>query len=226
MNPRNITQRNTSLFKYNIHFCLIRKSNNISFNQVIEDELKPNFKVVDNVLSDKHVKSFIKYEYNPEKFESPRTNIVVYHLETFIKIRVVPYCSCFYKLSKKSSKNHRDISEQEYRKCLNDCVVLKGTGRIYEILDHVLTFKGEPKKVKYKIVEYNLFLIAHNGSGFGSYVVINILPQWQSVVKLIKNGAGIISLKIFNRYVDQNKKIPKKVHLRCGRVHINKSFKK
>ena len=70
-NPRNLTQRDTSLFIYNNHFCLIWKSNGISFNQVIENELKPNFKVVDNVISDKHVKSFIKYEYNPKEVKSP-----------------------------------------------------------------------------------------------------------------------------------------------------------
>ena len=66
INPRNITQRNTALKKHNNHFCLNWKSDNVSFNQVIENELKPNFKVVDNVVSDKHVKSFIKYEYNPK----------------------------------------------------------------------------------------------------------------------------------------------------------------
>ena len=54
----NITQRNTSLFIYNNHFCLIWKSNDISFNQVLKDELKPNVKVVDNVISDKDAKSF------------------------------------------------------------------------------------------------------------------------------------------------------------------------
>ena len=72
------------------------------------------------------------------------------------------------------------------------------------MLHHVLSFK-EPKKVKIKIVECNLYLKAHNGSGFDSYVVLNNLPQWRSVVKLIKNGAGIVSLKKFNGYVDQNK---------------------
>ena len=65
--PRNLTQRITSLFIYNNLFCLIWKSDGISFNQVIENELKPKFKVVDTVVSDKHVKSFIKYEYNPKK---------------------------------------------------------------------------------------------------------------------------------------------------------------
>ena len=35
-NLRNTTQRNTSLFIYNNHFCLIWKSDGVSFNQVIE----------------------------------------------------------------------------------------------------------------------------------------------------------------------------------------------
>ena len=226
INPRNITQRDTSLFIYNNHFCSIWKSNGFSFNQVIENELKPNFKVVDNVISDKHVKSFFKYEYNPKKVKSPITIIVVYDLETFNKIRAFPYCSCLYKLSKSSGKYYRDISEQEYQKCLNDCVVFKGIDCINEMLDHVLSFKGEPKKVKNKIVEFNLYLIAHNGSGFDSYVALNNLPQRRSVVKLIKNGAGFISLKIFSGYVDQIKKIPQYNHFGCGKVHINKSLRK
>ena len=131
---------------------MIWKSNSTSFNQVIENELKPIFKVVDNVISGKHVKSFNKYEYNPKKVKSPLTNIVVYDLETFNKIRAVPYCSCIYKLSKLSGKYHRDIFEQEYQKCLNDCVVFKGTDCINEMLDHVLSFKGEPKKSKIKLL--------------------------------------------------------------------------
>ena len=206
INPRNITQRETALKIHNNHFCLIWKSDRISFNQVIENELKPNFKVVDNVISDKHVKGFIKYEYDLKIVKSPLTNIVVFDLETFNKNRAVPYCSCIYKLSKLSGKYHRDISEQEYQKCLNDCVIFTGTDCISKMLDHVSSFKGEPKKVKNEIVEYNLYLISHNGSGFDSYVVLNNLPKWPSIVKLIKNGAGIVSLKTFNGYVDPVKK--------------------
>ena len=52
--PRNFTQRNTTLFIHNNHFYLIWKSNGISFIQAIK-ELRQNFKVVDNVISDKHV---------------------------------------------------------------------------------------------------------------------------------------------------------------------------
>ena len=63
INPRNNTQTNKTLFKHNNHFCLIWKSNTISFTQVLEDDSKPKFEVVDDVISDKHVKTFIKYDH-------------------------------------------------------------------------------------------------------------------------------------------------------------------
>ena len=66
INPRNITHRNTAVKIHENHFCLIWKSNGVSFDKAIK-ELKDNFKVVDKVVSDKHVKGFIKYEYNPKK---------------------------------------------------------------------------------------------------------------------------------------------------------------
>ena len=69
-------------------------------------------------------------------------------------------------------------------------------------------------------------MIAHNGSGFDSYVVLKKLHHRRSVVKLIENGADIISLKVFNGYVGRNKKIPQYLHFRFGRVHVNDSLKK
>ena len=75
------------------------------------------------------------------------------------------------------------------------------------MLDYVLQYKGQPKRIINKKVKYNLYLIAHRGSGFDSYVVLNNLPQWRTFI-LIKNGSGIVSLKIFNGYVDSVKKSP------------------
>ena len=77
----------------------------------------------------------------------------MYGLETFNKIRAVPYCSCIQKLSKISGKYNRDLSEQEYQNCLTDCVVFKGIQCIDEMLDHVLLFKGETKKSKIKLLK-------------------------------------------------------------------------
>ena len=93
------------------------------------------------------------------------------------------------------------------------------------MLDYVLRFKGEPKRFNNKIFNYNLHLFAHKGSGFDSYVVLNNLPQWRTVVNLIHNGSGVVSLKTFNGYVDHVKKIPHYVHFRCELLHIKYSVK-
>ena len=98
--PRNITERNIALYMYKKHFCLLRKSNGISFNKAIE-ECKTNFKVVDNVISDKHVKRFIKFEYKLRKVLYQSTNMIVYDLETFnTNDKFVPYTNYLYRLSK------------------------------------------------------------------------------------------------------------------------------
>ena len=68
--------------------------------------------------------------------------------------------------------------------------------------------KENLKKIKNRIAEYNLYLIAHNVSGFDSYVVLNNLPQWRNVGKLIRTGAGLISLEIFKRCVDETREVP------------------
>ena len=69
-------------------------------------------------------------------------------------------------------------------------------------------------------------MIAHNGSGFDSFIVLNNLPQWRSVVKLIKNGAVIISLKISNSYIDEKKKNPQYVHPDVGEFMLIRVWKK
>ena len=68
---------------------------------------------------------------------------------------------------------------------------------------------------------------AHNGSGFDTWIVLNNLPCDKHIVDIIKNGKGIISLKIFNGYIEKNKKqIPQYLIFRCGMTHLNYSLKK
>ena len=67
--PRNITEKEIAMKLHKNHFCLIRKSYGVSFNQAIKNEMKPIFKVVDSVISDKRVKSFVKYYYKPKKVQ-------------------------------------------------------------------------------------------------------------------------------------------------------------
>ena len=57
INPKDTIERYIALNLYKNHFALIWKSNGISFNKAIE-ELKINFKIVDNCISKRHIKSF------------------------------------------------------------------------------------------------------------------------------------------------------------------------
>ena len=152
------------------------------------------------------------------------TNMIVYVIETFNTDRAVPFANCIYRLSKTSRKNNRDITEREDEKCRKDCIGFKGLYTINEMLDYLLQLKGEPKKPKTN-GKYNLYLLPLKGSGFDSCAVLNNLPQWRAVVSLIKNGAGIVSLKIFNGYVEPVKRSPQYVHSRCGLLHIKGSLK-
>ena len=52
---------------YKNHFGSVWKSNGISINKAIKEESEKNFKVVDNIISDRHVKNFIKYEDKPKE---------------------------------------------------------------------------------------------------------------------------------------------------------------
>ena len=166
-----MTERIIALKLHKNHFCFIWKTNGNSFNKAIE-ELGSNFKIVHNVISDKHVESSIKHEYKPEKIKSQLTNMTVYDLETFNTAKFVPYANCIIRLNKRSGKYKREIVEREYEKCRKDCYVFKGTDSYEETLDLVLQFKGEPKEIKNEIVKYNLYISTQNSSGFDNYVVL------------------------------------------------------
>ena len=141
-------------------------------------------------------------------------------METINTDRAVPNANCLCRLSNISRKAYRDTSRKKCQKGLNDGIVFNRVDSIIEILDHVLQFKGEIKKVINKIVKYSLYILAHKGSGFDCYEVLNNLPQWRTLVSLVKNGSSIVSHKLFNGLVDQNKKNSSK----CAFLMRNSSY--
>ena len=204
--PRSVTDRNNALFLYNNNFCLIWKSERVSSNQAIK-ELKDNFKGVDNYITEENVESHFKYEFIPNKIESHLTNFIVYDLETHKTDRARPYVFCFYRLSKLVGRYSRDLTSDEIDKCKKDTIAFDGDDYVEKVSDFCLKLKGqEYKDKKGKVLEYNLQLHAHNGSGFDTWIVLNNLPCDKRIVNIIKNGKRNIELKVFNGYIEKNKK--------------------
>ena len=159
--PRSITEKNIALFLYNNHFCLIWRSENVSFIQALK-ELKDNFKIVDNYIKEENVISHFKYEFIPQKIESHLTNFIVYDLETHNTDRAKPYNMTFYRLSKIACRHERDTTQEELRKSINDTLSFVGDNCVGNALYFLLTFKGDERKVKNKVFEHNLHIHAHN----------------------------------------------------------------
>ena len=131
------------------------------------------------------------------------------------------------RLSKLAGRYYRDLTPSELEKCRNDTIAFDGDNCVSKTLDFCLKLKGEERNVQNKIVEYNLQLHAHNGSGFDTWIVINSLNCDKRIVNIIKNGKGIIEMKVFNGYNEKNRKqIPQYLHFRCGMTHLNYSLEK
>ena len=74
------------------------------------------------------------------------------------------------------------------------------------MFERLKNLKGELKKIiknnREILVENELKMVARNGSGFDVWIILNIVPECCKIVKMIKTGKGIISLKIHNGNVD------------------------
>ena len=64
--PRSVTNRDSALYFYNNHFCVTLEISSLSFNQAVQ-ELKHNFKIVENYITNENVNSHFKYEFIPKK---------------------------------------------------------------------------------------------------------------------------------------------------------------
>ena len=118
---RSVTERNNALYLYNNHFCLIWKSEGISFHQAIKG-LKDNFKMIDKFITEENNKSHFEYIYKPKKIESYLTNFIVYDLETHNTDRARPFVFCFYRISKLVGKYNRDLTSNDGEKCKKDTI--------------------------------------------------------------------------------------------------------
>ena len=163
--PRSSTERNKALFLYNNHFCLIWKSEKVSFKQAIK-EMKDSFKTVGNYFTEENLNSHFKYESIPGKNESYLSKFIAYDLETHNIDRARPYCISFHRKSKVSGRYYRDPTREELQKSIKDTIASDGDNCISTALDYCLKLKVDERKVKNKILEYKLQMHAHNGSNF------------------------------------------------------------
>ena len=150
-------------------------------------------------ITEENGKSHFEYIYTPKEFESHLTNFIIYDLETHNEDRARPYVLSFYRLKNSSGRYNRDLSQNEIDKCIKDTIAFDDDDCVTKALDYCFKLKTERRGyTKRKILEHNLQLHAHNGSGFDTWIVLNYLPCDKRIVIIFKNVKGIIELKLFN----------------------------
>ena len=144
--PITVTNRDSALYLYNNHFCLIWKSRGVGFIQAIQ-ELKNNFKIDYNYITEENVNSHFKYEFIPKKINSHLINFFTYDLETQNTDRARPYAFCFYRLGKLSGRYDRDLTPDELENCKKDTIAFDGDNCVEKALDFCLKLKGKERKL-------------------------------------------------------------------------------
>ena len=109
----------------------------------------------------------------------------------------------FYRLSKTAGRYERDPTPEELQKSIKDTIAFAGDNCFNKASDYCLKLKGEERIVKNIIVEYNLQMHAHNGSAFGTWIILNNLLCDKHIIDIIKNGRVVIELKVFIGYVEK-----------------------
>ena len=122
---RSVTNRDGALFLFNNQFCVIWKSEGVGFKQTFK-ELKDNFKIVDNCITEENVKCHFEYIYKQKKIEPHLTNFITYDLETHNTDRARPYVFCFYRSSKLAGRYNRGLRRDEIEKCKKGNIAFDG----------------------------------------------------------------------------------------------------
>ena len=78
-------------------------------------------------------------------------------------------------MSKLLARYDRDLTPNELEKSRKDTIAFYGDHCVSKVVDFCSKIKREERRIKNKIVEYNLQLHAHNGSGFDIWIVLNNL---------------------------------------------------
>ena len=234
--PESVKERRKCLYLYKNHFCVIWGD---SFSKAVK-EVEANFIFINTEVAESKVFNFKEYKFDPKNVESQLNNVCVYDIETFIRDRAVPYAIGYFPISKLCvSKYSRDLAKEEIEKSLNDVKIIEGEDCITKMFKKLQDLKGEPKKIekngKEITVEYEMKMIAHNGSGFDNWIILDNLPEWCRITSMIKTGKGIINMNIYNGMcnVKTNKEgkliskgQPHYLIYNCSANHMNSSLRK
>ena len=234
--PRNVKERNICVHIHINHYCVIwRKNRKDSLLNGVE-EIDKNFKYVKNKINEDNLKQRIRYRFPKHETIDQLENVFVFDLETHNDQEFAEtYAAGLYDVNRLHDRWHRDLSDNELVIERENVIVFDASNGncVMNMLKYISqNYKGDERTYIDKdgdeiISSYRLLLVAHNSSGFDSWVVLNSLIKEITDLKFIKTARGLISLSFrCGVKVVNTVKVPQYVKFTCSKSHIKGSLEK
>ena len=234
--PWTVKQKNICVHIHRNHYCVIWKKNRKYSLLNGVQEIENNFKYVKKIINENNLKQRILYRFPKQEPKNQLENVFVFELETHNDQEFAEaYAVGLYGTNRLRDCWYRDLKRNELmieRKNVTvfdasngNCIknMLKSISENYDGDERTYIDKDGDEIIS----SYRLSLVAHNSSGFDSWVVPSSLVKEITDLKIIKTARGLISLsfrcgvKIVNTC-----EVPQCVKFTCSKSHIKGSLKK
>ena len=230
---RVVKQKNICVHSHRNHYCVIWKKNRKDFLLNGVQEIEKNFKYVKNKINENNLKQRLPYRFPKHEPMNQLENVFVFDLETHNDQEFAEtYAAGLYDVNRLRDCWHRDLTPHELIIERKNVTIFNGNC-IKNMLKYISeNYEGDERTYIDKegdevVSSYRLLLVAHNSSGFDSWVVLNSLVKEITDLKIIKTTRGLISLsfrcgvKIVNTC-----EIPQYIKFTCTKSHIKGSLEK
>ena len=194
--PQTVKQKNICVYIHKNHYCVIWKKNRKDSLLNGVNEIERIFKYVKNKRKENNLKQRIRYRFPKHETIDQLENVFVFDLETHSDQEFAEaYAVGLYDVNRLRDKRNRDLTSDEimiereivtvFDASNGNCVMnrLKYISENYDGDERTYIDKDGDEIVS----SYRLLLVAHNSSGFDSWVVLNSLVKEKAELKIMKN---------------------------------------
>ena len=234
--PWTVKQKNICVHIHRNHYCVIWKKNRKDSLLNGVDEIDKNFKYIKNKINENNLKQRIRYRFPKHETIDQLKNVFVFDLETHKDQEFAEtYAAGLYDVNRLHDKWDRDLTPDELIIERKNVTVFDGSNGncVMNMLEYISeNYNGDERTYIDRdgdeiISSYRLLLVAHNSSGFDSWVVLNSLIKDITDLKIIKTARGLISLSFRCGFKIVNTcEVPQNVKFTCSKSHIKGSLEK
>ena len=194
--PRNFEHRDVCVCIHKSHFCVIWKKNrrNSLINGV--EELERNFEYVKNRMNENILNHRIRYRLPKRETIDQLEKVFVFDLETKNDKYLQKHMQLDYMMYIVYEISNRDLFLDEIVTEKDNVIVFVGSNAnsVTNMLRHISeNYEGDERTYNDKdgdeiVSSYRLLLVAHNSSGFDSWILLNFLVKEITESKNIKTA--------------------------------------